>query len=144
MPANHSFQRTLGQEHATLLAELRKLEEVVALSPVPDPRTLLDQLDAVTRRVAEHFAFEEEGGYMAQVLERAPHLHRVAADLLAEHRLMAQALEQLADGLRAARGQPDRHWQEHLREWVARMLHHEARENHLVQDACNRDVAAED
>jgi hypothetical protein len=124
--------------HETLHEDLDRLHEALASVAAAG-----HWLTALRGHVIDHFRQEEQGGYMAAVLERQPHKERVVQQLLAEHARLAEALdallaevasaESLDDGLRGRVGA----WAEHLRR-------HEAEENVLVEDAFNRDVGPTD
>jgi hypothetical protein len=135
----------MHEEHASLGETLRGLDEVIHSPLKGRPAPVADRLIALRTRLAEHFAFEEQGGYMAAVLDHAPQLHRTVGELLAEHRQLAEGLDSLIEAAHAAAA--GGHLEEftgRVKEWAARLRRHEARENRLVQDASNRDTAAED
>jgi hypothetical protein len=141
-----SFAIELGREHASLLHQLRRLEEG------PEPQTtdstglLAGRLREVQASLRRHYQFEEQGGYMSQVLADAPHLYHAAQQLLAEHGRMSDSLDSLI--ATAAALPPETpvppSLQEQVRQWVLLVYGHEARENQLVHQACNQDIGADD
>lgn len=141
-----SFREAMHEEHATLGATLRDLDGVLGSHLKGRPAPLVDRLSALRGRLADHFAFEEAGGYMACVLERSPQLHRTVQELLAEHRQLAKSLDALIEAAQAAAAGTHLSdgFIEQVKEWAARLRQHEIRETGLVQDATNRDTTAED
>jgi len=140
-----SFATELGHEHVSLLRLLGCLEEK------PEPGTancaglLAGHLREVQASLQRHFHFEEEGGYMSHFLTDAPHLDRTARELLTEHGRLSKCLESL---IRSAAGVPPESLvtpdlREQVRQWVLLVRRHEARENRLIQEACNRDIGTD-
>ena len=80
---------------------------------------------------------------MQAVLTRAPHLERTVNHLRGEHDELRRSLAALAKEAGGAQG-PGADFREKVRHWIQRVRDHEARENLLVEDAFNRDLAAED
>jgi hypothetical protein len=146
MKTQASFRQVLHPEHASLAETLQGPERMRDLSPGERPAAAVDQLRPQPAQLAEQFAFEEQGGYMALVLERLPHVNRTVQELLSEHHRLARSLDALLDEAQAAasKGRLEGAFRERVREWAASVHRPEARENRLVQDACNRDLAAED
>lgn len=132
---------TLMRAHEALLKDLKGLR--VMLRTHEDVPTAYRQLERLQHHVVEHFRCEEEGGYLEEVVRRDPSKLRVTEKLAEEHRRLAQALAELLEEVR---------WSDHLtprlrdqiRRWVVDVRRHEARENHLIQDAYNRDAGPED
>ncbi|MCI0455842.1 MAG: hemerythrin domain-containing protein [Gemmataceae bacterium] len=141
-----SLPETLDEEHRILGETLRELEAVLDLPPGGRAATTVELLVLLRLVLREHFAFEEHGGYLASVLRQSPHLHRTIQRLLAEHRQLAQFLDVLVvDAIGAVtRGRLDGSLRGRIQQWIADVRRHEAHENGLVQEACNRDLAAED
>jgi hypothetical protein len=131
---HNSFAEALHEAHTDLLRDLQDLEKAVGLGAPEGPAELSTRLGKVWKHLADHFRFEEEGGYMAPVLEEEPRFEPEARELLAEHTQMAQALEALIQEVERARTAQDMP-REKVRTWVGQVRHHEARENHLVQEA---------
>jgi hypothetical protein len=100
-------------------------------------------LVALRAHVTDHFRQEEQGGYMAAVLEHQPHKERAVQQLLAEHRQLAEALDALLGDAVAAQGGDDG-FRGRVGAWVEWLRRHEAAENVLVEDAFNQDVGPTD
>jgi hypothetical protein len=138
-----SFAESLRRAHAVLEKDLCDLEEA-ARAPLPVGRTEWGgRLERTRARLAEHFALEEEDGYMEGVLQRNPNREREVRHLQAEHLQLMEALDALRGKAGTEGGFPDRLGAEVLA-WVAGVRSHEHREDALVQEAFNRDVSAED
>jgi DNA-binding transcriptional ArsR family regulator len=133
----------LRRAHVALLEDLRKLEEIVRPEAGRSVAELAARLGATYAHITEHFRFEEQDGYMEAVRQREPRLERDVEQLAGEHCRLAESLAAL---LAEARGRtaPDSSFPGRVRAWVAQVRRHEARENDLVQEAFNWDVAAED
>jgi hypothetical protein len=124
--------------HAALRHDLDRLPQVLT-SPV-EARRFLTELRA---HVAQHFACEEEGGYMAVVLERRPESEHAVQQLLGQHRPMLALLDVF---VREAEGAEkiDDDLRNRIAGWAELLRRHEAEENVLVEDAFNQDIGAED
>lgn len=139
-----SFTDELQQEHVSLLDLLTDLDNMT--EPGERVKKLLRCLWEMQLGLRRHFHFEEQGGYMSQILDDAPHLHHAAQALLAEHGRIAGDLEALITSIACLR--PEDHvtasLQAQLRQWVQLVRDHETRENRLTQQACNQDIGADD
>jgi hypothetical protein len=124
--------------HAALHHDLGRLREALT-APEPARQYLAELRD----HVAQHFRCEEEGGYMAAVLQRQPQVERVVQKLLAEHRPMLTELDALLKEARTAK-QIDDGFRARVQAWAELLKRHEAEENVLVEDAFNQDMGQED
>jgi hypothetical protein len=124
--------------HAALRHDLDRLREV--LTTPERARQFLVELRA---HVAQHFRCEEEGGYMATVLQRRPQSERVVRQLLAEHRPMLEELDVLLREAATA-AKIDDGFRGRVMAWAELLRRHEADENILVEDAFNQDIGPED
>jgi len=141
-----SFSAELSHEHASLLEQLRELEEAMATLGAQLGEPIADRLQALRANLQRHFHFEEQGGYMRHVLDRAPHLHRTVEELLAEHHRLGQGLDELVELARAVPcgSLAPAMFRDRAQQWITLVSGHEARENRLVQEACNRDLGTDD
>jgi hypothetical protein len=134
-----TYGDALLQAHRDLLRDLQALQ-AAARGMAPSGADLAACLDQARADLAEHFRFEEENGYLAAVLKRAPHLERAVRHLGEEHGELLRALDELRAAARSgAAGVAAR-----VEEWLQKVRKHERSENVLVQDAFNVDLAAED
>ena len=128
--------------HARLLADLRDLEEAASEPAGPGDAGLVGRLTATQTHITDHFRFEEKDGYFDSIRNREPRLERAIEHLAEEHRKMAAALDAIVR--EAKTGKPTENFRREIKEWVASVRDHEARENKLAQDAFNQDSTAED
>jgi hypothetical protein len=140
-----SFATELGHEHVSLLRQLECLEETPQQETADCAGLLVGRLREVQASLERHFHFEEQGGYMSHILADAPHLDRTARELLAEHGRMSGYLDSL---ITSAAGVPPESLvrpdlREQVRQWVLLVRGHEARENRLIQQACNQDIGTD-
>jgi len=133
----------LGGAHKALLENLRMLETAAGQSSIQNAAELKARLDQIQKHISDHFQLEEQDGYMDAVLKRDPHRERTVAELLQEHRDMGQTLEALVEEAGAAKAL-DKSFGDRVRTWIHRVRDHESRENLLVQEVFNMDIAAED
>ena len=141
-----SFAAELGDAHASILGQLACREEGPEPGTVACAGLLVRRLIEVQASLQCHFRFEEEGGYMSRILADAPYLHRAAQELLAEHGRLSDYLASLIAF--AAAFPPESLVTPALREqahqWLLLVRGHEARENRLIQQACNLDIGTDD
>lgn len=131
----------LSQAHRSLLDDLRKLEESTrAESTVSELRT---RLGATYTHICEHFHLEELDGYMDEVRKREPRLDNVVQGLREEHRQLRHSLDLIHAEAKLATGL-DEALRAKVRNWIERVQHHETRENKLVQDVFDLEIAADD
>jgi hypothetical protein len=141
-----SFATDLSHEHVSLLGQLGCL----LASPEPglseSAGRLVGRLTEMQASLQRHFRFEEQGGYMSHILADAPYLGRAAQELLAEHGRLSDCLDSLIAAVAGV--QPEslvtHTVRDQVREWVLLVRGHEARENRLMQQACNQDIGTDD
>jgi hypothetical protein len=141
-----SFVTELSQEHDSLLGQLSHVQEAFHEPTRGSASTLADRLQALKTSLLRHFFFEEQGGYMSQVLEQAPHLYRSAQELLAEHHRLGLELDALIESAIAVPLDrlPPVALQQRVEQWMLLVRQHEARENQLIQGTCNQDLGTDD
>jgi len=132
----------LAEVHQSLLKDLTDLESLVQSSARGALAGVLDRLQTLRADLAKHFRFEEENGYMQAVLLRAPQQERQVHRLREEHDELWQGLVALMWQAREPPLEDD--FRQGLQTWIGRVRDHERRENLLVEEAFNTDVAAED
>lgn len=112
---------------------------------VPDA-PLMALLGDLARELPEHFAREERGGYLADVLAIAPRLSHRAAALQTDHAELLESALLLQDRAREATGAPGA-WalvEAEFSKLAARLLEHEDAEGALVREAFATDVSPSD
>ena len=130
----------MSRAEAVLLEHLRILDEA---SHSEGRTALTGRLKALATDLAEHFRLEEQGGYMDVVRKRQPRLEHEVQHLEHEHRALGNRLNELIGEAGGANGS-NAPFQEKVRSWIEQMRLHECRENLLVEEAFNLDIAAED
>jgi hypothetical protein len=129
-----SFADAIHEAHVALLGDLQELDEAVRSGSEESPAELGSRLGKLRAHLLSHFRFEEEGGYMAPVLKEEPQFGPQVQELLDEHGQMARTLDALIQEVSAAHGLGET-LRDRIRAWVKQVRHHEAQENHLVQEA---------
>lgn len=108
-------------------------------------RETLEALEALKEHLKEHFAQEEEGGYLEQALAVAPRYHDEANRLLAQHGLMSKQVAHVVETARRAADDAEA-WEPliaEIRELLKALVEHETAENKIVQQALNSGIEAE-
>jgi hypothetical protein len=99
-------------------------------------------IEALERYLRQHFAQEEEGGYLEQALVAAPRFSSQAAELVRQHpAMLAQAAAALSTAREAASDAA--RWpvlQRQVQELVSALVAHEQSESTIVQQALNTGV----
>jgi hypothetical protein len=141
-----SRQEQIRHEHREMRTHLDRIRMQLAapgglLSERRARRVWIGEIDRLADELTRHFATEETGGYMSEVIAMRPESSRAAERLVAQH-------DQLLGRLAAIRGHLAADDLAYGRAELARFLTaleaHERAEVELVQEAFNRDVAAAD
>ncbi|MCC9607012.1 hypothetical protein LOC68_14975 [Blastopirellula sp. JC732] len=106
--------------------------------------SLTGMLDELYDRLYEHFLAEEHGGYMSDVLRRAPHLADEAARLSGEHPLFLLEVRECRREADYQEAPYSADLRGRFRKFAERYLHHEHHENSLVQRAFDVDIGVGD
>ena len=136
-------QRKIIDEHGKLRILLASLREVAASGDPERVVELTDGLANLRQIVTHHFAFEEEGGYMAAVLRAQPHHQSEVEVLETQHAEILARLEELT----ARDLSHDDHARatfDDVRELVALLEEHESRETSLIQRSVQEDIGSKD
>jgi hypothetical protein len=139
MPLHMTLTLTddMHRVHAALRHDLDGLPQ--ALSSPAEASRYLGELRA---HLAQHFRCEEDGGYMAAVLQRKPQSERAVQRLLGEHRPMIEVLDVLVrEATMVDRISDD--FRRRVAEWAELLRRHESEENVLVEDAFNQEFGTE-
>ncbi|HVX63432.1 MAG TPA: hemerythrin domain-containing protein [Pirellulales bacterium] len=105
----------------------------------------LKAFEALKAHLKEHFAQEEEGGYLEQALAVAPRYSDEAKLLLKQHGLMTRQVAHAVETARRAVDEPGA-WAAlaaETRELLQKLVEHETAENRIVQKALNTGIEAE-
>ena len=136
------FQRIL-KEHEDLSIEVGELRSLLSQGPGDVERSaVVKVLDRLWATLGRHFRFEEEEGYLTQVVNRFPNWSTEVERLRQEHRFLHDELEQiralLDDEARCENSAGE--LCDRLNHWLAKLSDHEHRENQICQEAFNLDV----
>jgi iron-sulfur cluster repair protein YtfE (RIC family) len=142
----------LRLEHEAVLEMVRQVELVVSQS---DPSAIgpgwgesaARSLGLLHSRLKSHFAFEEAGGFMEEVLVMLPGAVGQIEKLRADHQRFLAALEKLTASAKAvtpATHSSVAHLCEQIREFLTDLKQHENQENSLVQSAFVDDLGMVD
>jgi hemerythrin len=133
----------IRQEHRELEREVGQLRNLLATPPQAIERpALFDVVDRLCTTLGRHFRYEEQGGYLAQVVSRFPNWSAEVEHLRQQH-------GELRHEIGEARGllEEETDWAQQaleihrrLNDWVAKLASHQDRENRLYQEAFNLDV----
>jgi hypothetical protein len=137
-PPTTTFSDLMLRAHAALREDLLSIKQALGSPAEARPR-----LFALRAHVLDHFRQEEQGGYMAPVLERSPQQERTVQRLLGDHRRLARALDALIEEAATA-AVIDDGFRERVWAWADDLRRHEADENVMVEEAFNRDVGSKD
>jgi hypothetical protein len=143
-----AFLGRLQWEHHQINLELMKIRDQVATlgRGTSDSKKLAaigEQLGRLVEHLKAHFADEEGGGCVAEVLDRCPTLAPQVQAMLTEHPQLLQSLEALTANVQ--RGQIAAEQLATAFETSAQALRtHEATENRLLQMALGGDAAEYD
>lgn len=138
-----STVRSVESDHVHLRQRLQQLGERVLHEWPPAWRT---ELWALTQELEQHFAHEEDGGFLAVVVEAAPQRSDEVQALLAQHEQFRQTLRELRR-LCAGGHSPGFGWgllAVKFAHFQRRFEEHERAEHELLQEALGRDHGAGD
>jgi iron-sulfur cluster repair protein YtfE (RIC family) len=132
-------------EHRDLFHLLLSVRSALATAgpPTPDRRSeVLDSMHHLRDHLADHFAKEEQGGFLEEAVARIPRLSAAVQSILGQHPLLLANLDRVIEDLEAspadsgawARANHD------FEAFSARMTAHERSENAVVQSGYNEDL----
>ena len=138
----HEARREHGELHELLSATRSKFAECILAPAEEKTGCIVKTLDKLRGHVAEHFAREEAGGWLEEAIIRAPHLAHAATELEHEHKPLLERADRLllnARGMSLQSEELERVRAEY-EEFTAALLHHEAREERLLEKGFNEDL----
>jgi iron-sulfur cluster repair protein YtfE (RIC family) len=133
------------REHEALEKKLAYLNLQLERREVP-LEEIVKLLDGLRHFFVCHFRNEEQGGLFETVVERAPHLSRLADKLTHEHGELLERLDGLLKFARRGTGQP-LCWRMlglRLRDLTEKLHQHESEENGMLQMAYADDLGTKD
>ena len=94
-------------------------------------------VERILSNLGEQFRIEEEGEYLAHVLENYPQWHPQVEHLQQEHRLLEEQLQDISTRIKRQidSGGVNTECRRQLSDWIAWYRQHQHRERALVQEA---------
>lgn len=142
MQSNDRLDRLLDDHRSLLVkvADLRDYVDQVSERGIPQYAELGARMEPLREELAKHFAMEECGGYLAEILEAAPDRTQEAEHLQAQHAAILEQLGSLAARLRDC-DPPLDSWQQAcdlFHELLDELRRHESQETALVQSVTDK------
>ncbi len=132
-------------EHRDLFHLLLSVRSALANAgpPTPDRRSeVLDSMHHLRDHLADHFAKEEQGGFLEEAVARIPRLSAAVQSILGQHPLLLANLDRVIEDLEASPADSGA-WartNHDFEAFSARMTAHERSENAVVQSGYNEDL----
>jgi iron-sulfur cluster repair protein YtfE (RIC family) len=141
----HPIFRDVDVEHAEMRELLANVHRVLA-DQNQSSSEVVAMLDSLFGFLKAHFQHEDEGGFFDQITEQSPRLSDRAEEVQQEHATLLtefQTLRALAE-----RGGGDAAWWSQLNSEFHRLckqlMHHEHREEDLLQESFNDEIGTGD
>lgn len=132
-------------EHRDLFNLLLSVRSALAAAgpPTPDRRSaVLESMHHLRDHLADHFAQEEQGGFLEEAVARIPRLSAAVQSILGQHPLLLANLDRVIEDLEASPADSGA-WvraNHDFEAFSARMTAHERSENAVVQSGYNEDL----
>jgi len=132
-------------EHRDLFHLLLSVRSALAAAGPPTPERRSDVLESMHHlrdHLADHFAQEEQGGFLEEAITRVPRLSAAVRSILGQHPGLLADLDRLIGDLGSSADHPEA-WGRASRDFEAfsaRMTAHERSENAVVQSGYNEDL----
>ncbi len=140
-----SLAELMKSEHEEIAREVQATREELE-SASCQRNCINDQLIQLSELIESHFRHEEQGGYMAEALVRAPQLRPRAEALQKQHEQLQEAIDKLQ--LLVNSGVESASWWDQIRNdfqhFASQLTEHEHCETKLVQEAYNLDIGGGD
>ncbi len=135
----------MQSEHRELAEVLVQIRDAVSVR-VCTKIQLEDLMTRLCELVESHFNQEEQGGYLKEALDRAPHYAAKAESLLAEHRALQEDVEKIR--LLVHSGVESSAWWIHINSdfnnFASQLQNHEHAEVQVLQGAFTEDIGTKD
>jgi hemerythrin-like domain-containing protein len=133
----------MERDHKILNRKMGELKIILSddVSPKDFPNWRLEcilELQDFKEQLKKHFALEEEGGFMNEVLQMAPETERQISKLLAEHKQMIKSLDEILSALKPMLEKDPASLETvriNLNEMMVTLRQHENAEYDLIQKA---------
>ncbi len=145
-------EKQLIKEHKELNRDIGELKltimESVSAEDFPDWRIqFIGKLQDLKQKLTSHFEFEEQGGFMTEVIDEAPQLLNQVNELEIEHKQILANLVGAVKVFKKLDVKDDLEFQDILNR-VSRIMNelhnHEMTENELLQSAFYRELGSPD
>lgn len=136
-------------EHRELhaaIAAVRCLLEKGSGSPNGCADDLVAALNSLRHHLADHFAKEEQGGFLEESVARVPRLSKAVAGVLAEHPRLLAEIDALIESVPTT-AMPPEAWRscgQGFDRFAGHLVTHERNENSVVQEGYNEDLGLVD
>ena len=142
----------LRLEHEAVLQMVRQVEQFIGLPDLSAigpgwSESLARSLGLLKSRLKNHFAFEEAGGFMEDIVKVIPSAAGWIEKLRADHERFLAALDQLSAFAKSLTSMTDSSFAnlcEEVRQFLGDLRRHENEENDLVQTAFVDDLGMVD
>lgn len=146
-PSIEADTRLLEQYRTLEYILLGDLRDLLEERPDEQNRRWLDAvLHALLETLPREFALRQQGGYLAEVLDRYPNWGGQIDGLQEEKRHLYEKLQQLHSRIRhrASYRRVARELRGELRAWMTSLIAHHRHERRLIQSAFNTEVGVGD
>lgn len=141
----HEVYQEMLREHEELRALLGKVNQLTSdcTASVSEVR---ETVNALCHHIQAHFEAEESKGYFAEAVLQAPRVSERVAALEAQHVLLREQLTKIAEvvGAFEATGDDWKVLAEHIHQFSVDLMHHENKENELLQEVFTDDIGSKD
>jgi len=151
MASPSDIARWMREQHAKVEAVVAKLNGRVAAIPRanvgPWIEALRDEFERFRAHMHKHIALEEEGGYLASVIQLRPTTHDEVGRLMTEHRELALLLTSIFDEVSHLQTDSPLHIRDacaRIQNLIGMLEHHENHENMLVSHVFTQDMGSHD
>lgn len=141
----------IQSEHVAVEKLMSSVREL-AVDPPPENRAawiaqMRERFERLRAHLIKHMAMEEDGGYLAPVIELRPNLSAEVQRLGHEHDQMIRLLELIHRALKSATDRDElivRDCCRRIRDFLACAENHEQQENLLIASVFNLDIGPHD
>ena len=140
----------IEEEHRTIIELIQQVKELLGNYPPDDASAWVGDLrsvgESLLNHLDKHFRLEEEGGFMAQLVEISPRTAAAAERLPHEHdeiRNLLSAILEILDSV-AVDSMDLKSVLDQIQQLIHTLEHHEKTENALIQEVYNQDIGVGD
>jgi len=145
MTEKASHYEEIRREHEELRALLGTVHRTLAEQKETVPH-VSEMMASLCEHLETHFNEEEFDGFFDDVSQRAPRVTEITNELRDEHNSFRETIRGLAET--AANGDASAEWWHRLEHdfhsFSTELMHHESKENELLQDVYTDDIGSAD